>query len=73
MTRLFLDIETVPDFERDKYLQVTKMVEGCSSAKEFERKFGDQGLYWKFKKGSLVPLDGKVVLITYRIESSYIH
>lgn len=61
MANLFLDIETVPDFDADKYHELSAMERtGILTAKS------DKDTYWKLKKGMFSPFDGKVVFIKYQ-------
>lgn len=65
---LFLDIETVPDLDGDEYRRLSRMVESGELTPESDRKE-----YWKFKKAALSPLDGRVMLITYQVDSAHVH
>ena len=64
MAHLFLDIETVPDFTNEEYLEAKERIDSGKLNKDSS----DKGLYWKFCNGGLGPFDGKVVLITYQID-----
>ncbi len=69
MPNLFVDIETVPDMTHDEYFDTLQDIESGSLTKDSE----DKNRFWKFKKGSLSPFDGKVILITYKINNGYTH
>lgn len=57
---LFLDIETVPDFGADEYLELRNMYERGDLSKS------DGPTYWKYLNGALSPFEGRVALITYQ-------
>lgn len=69
MVNLFFDIETVPNFDSSQeYLEVKKLVdEGLLNEKSPQRE-----LFWKYQIGSLNPFDGKVILITYKIDDGHL-
>ena len=68
MPDLFVDIETAPDMTHDEYSRTRQEIESGQLTKE-----SDIGRYWKFEKGGLRPFDGKVILITYRVNDGYVH
>jgi len=68
MVNLFVDIETVPSFAAEEYLAVKRRIDSGELTRDSE----DRGLFWKFKRGGLTPFDGKVILITYRINDAHI-
>lgn len=55
-----MDIETVPDFEPQQYLELRKRELAGSLTKD------DGALYWKYKLGALSPFEGRVALVTYQ-------
>ena len=67
MADLFLDIETVPDFTPEEYFRVKKAVEGGQINKSVER-----DLFWKYRTGGLNPFEGKLILLTYKINDGHI-
>jgi len=68
MTKLFVDIETVPDFTEQEYLEA-KSLPDDAPPKDPEQK----EMYWKLRNGSLNPFLGKVILITYKVNNGYVH
>ena len=56
----FLDIETVPDFEPEQYLELNRR------EREGRLTEADGPLYWKYRLGALSPFDGRVALVTYQ-------
>ena len=68
MVDLFVDIETVPDFGEEEYLDVRRRIESG----EMSRNSKDRDLFWKYERGGLNPFDGKVILIVYRINDAHI-
>ena len=59
---LFLDIETVPDMTASEYADAAeRMGQGILT------KQSDPDTYWKARKGALNAVDGKVILIAYRL------
>ncbi len=59
---LFLDIETAPDMTASEYADAGRRMEQGILTKQ-----SDPDTYWKAKKGALNAVDGKVILITYRL------
>ena len=59
----FLDIETVPDFEPEQYLDMHKREEAGLFTKAHSS-------YWKYKLGALSPFEGRVILVTYQAGSA---
>ena len=68
MPDLFVDIETVPDFSAGQYREVRRRV----GSGDLSRSSGDRDLFWKFKRGGLNPFEGKVILITYRVDHAHV-
>ena len=68
MTTLFLDIETVPDLDAARYNELRAMVKAGTISPEVDR-----AAYWKFKNAALSPIDGRVMLITYKVDGAYTH
>lgn len=69
MPNLFVDIETAPDMTPDEYFRTRQEVESGQLTKDSE----DKDRFWKFERGGLTPFDGKVILITYRVNNGYTH
>ncbi len=69
MTKLFVDIETVPDFTDQEYTDAERLAAGDTPPADPEEKEA----YWKRKNGSLNPFQGKIILITYKINNGYVH
>ncbi|MCY4491647.1 MAG: hypothetical protein OXC46_09355 [Thaumarchaeota archaeon] len=69
MPNLFLDIETASDMSSEDYLKTLEDVKLGRLSETSE----DKGRFWKFKRGALNPFDGKVILITFKINDSYTH
>ncbi len=69
MVDLFVDIETAPDMTREEYLGTKEDVDSG----RLTRDSADRERFWRFKRGGLVPFDGKVILITYKINGGYTH
>ena len=68
MIDLFFDIETVPNFgSSEEYISTKKMIESNQLTKNSERK----DLFWKYHRGALNPFDGKVILLTYKIDEGH--
>ena len=69
MPNLFIDIETAPDMTGDEYFQIRQEIESGQLTRDSE----DRERYWRFERGGLTPFEGKVILITYRINNGYTH
>lgn len=69
MPNLFVDIETAPNMTRDQYFQTRQEIESGLLTKDSE----DKDRFWRFERGGLTPFDGKVILITYKINNGYVH
>jgi hypothetical protein len=68
MIDLFFDIETVPNFvSSEEYFGTKKMIEDNQLTKNSEQK----ELFWKYHLGALNPFDGKVILLTYKIDDAH--
>ena len=68
MVDLFVDIETVPNFTTKEYFDVKRQID----SKELHKSSENRDLFWKFERGGLTPIDGKVILITYRINNAHV-
>jgi len=68
MANLFLDIETVPDFSQEEYFLIKNAIERG----QLDRNSVNKDLYWKFERGGLSPFEGKVILITYKINDGHV-
>ncbi len=68
MPNLFLDIETAPQFTKEEYLETKKEID----AGKLDRHSENKDLFWKFNRGGLSPFDGKVILITYKINNGHV-
>ena len=68
MTDLFIDIETVPDMTSDEYFQTMHDIKSGKLTRDSDRE-----RFWKFERGGLTPFDGKVILITYKINDAHTH
>lgn len=60
---LFVDIETAPRMSAAEYLEARARIDAGDLHKDSQ----DRGLYWAVERGALTPFEGKVILITYRI------
>lgn len=69
MPDLFIDIETVPDMTADEYFQTMEDIESGKLTRDSE----DKERFWRFQRGGLTPFDGKVILITYKINDAHTH
>ena len=67
MPDLFLDIETVPNFTHEEYFMIKKAVEDDKITKSVQT-----DLFWKYKTGGLNPFEGKLILLTYKINNGHI-
>ncbi len=67
MVDLFVDIETAPSFTAEEYFELKRRVDSGSLSRDSD----DKKLYWKLVRGGLTPFDGKVILITYRINNAH--
>ena len=63
MPNLFVDIETAPRMSAAEYLEARARID----AGDLHRDSPDRGLYWAVERGALTPFEGKVILITYKI------
>lgn len=68
MPNLFIDIETAPEFSKDEYFAVKKAIESGKLGRQSENK----DLYWKFERGGLTPFEGKIILITYKVNNGHV-
>ncbi len=68
MPNLFLDIETAPEFNTDEFFQTKNAIDSGALDKNSE----NRDLYWRFERGGLTPFSGKIILITYQINSAHI-
>jgi len=62
---LFFDIETVPNFSKDEYVEIKNAMDSGTLTR------GDN--FYKFKYGALNPYEAKVILITYQINDEEPH
>ena len=60
---LFVDIETAPRMSAAEYLAARARIDGG----ELHKDSPDRGLYWAVERGALTPFEGKVIVITYKI------
>ncbi len=67
MVDLFVDIETAPSFTSEEYFELKRQVDSGVLSRDSE----NRKLYWKFERGGLTPFDGKVILITYRVNNAH--
>ena len=63
MPNLFVDIETAPRMSAAEYLAARARIDGG----ELHKDSPDRGLYWAVERGALTPFEGKVIVITYKI------
>jgi len=68
MPNLFLDIETAPQFTKEEYFKTKKEIDSGKLNRHSENK----DLFWRFDRGGLTPFDGKVILITYKINNGHV-
>jgi len=68
MVNLFVDIETAPSFTAEEYFDAKRRIDSG----ELSRGSEDSELFWKFERGGLTPFDGKVILITYRVNDAHL-
>jgi len=67
MPNLFLDIETAPQFTKEEYFKTKEEIDSGKLNRHSE----NRDLFWKFDRGGLTPFDGKVILITYKINNGH--
>jgi len=65
---LFLDIETAPLFTKEEYFQTKEKIDSG----QLSRNSDDRDLFWRFDRGGLTPFEGKVILITYKINNGHV-
>jgi hypothetical protein len=65
---LFLDIETAPLLTKEEYFQTKEKIDSG----ELDRNSENKDLYWRFDRGGLTPFEGKVILITYKINNGHV-
>ncbi len=68
MPDLFLDIETAPLFTKEEYFQTKEKIDSG----KLDRNSKDKDLFWRFDRGGLTPFEGKVILITYKINNGHV-
>jgi len=68
MPNLFLDIETAPQFTKEEYFKTKEEIDSGKLSKHSE----NRDLFWRFDRGGLTPFDGKVILITYKINNAHV-
>ena len=68
MPNLFIDIETAPEFSREEYFATKEAVESGKISRQSE----ERDTYWKYERGGLTPFEGKIILITYKINNGHI-
>ncbi len=68
MPDLFLDIETAPLFTKEEYFQTKELIDSG----KLDRNSENKDLFWRFDRGGLSPFEGKVILITYKINNGHV-
>ena len=68
MPNLFVDIETAPLFTKEEYFETKKEIDSGRLNRHSENK----DLVWRFDRGGLTPFDGKVILITYKVNNGHV-
>jgi hypothetical protein len=68
MPDLFLDIETAPLFTKEEYFQTKEKIDSG----KLDRTSENKDLFWRFDRGGLTPFEGKVILITYKINNGHV-
>lgn len=68
MPNLFVDIETAPSMPAAEYLAARARID----AGELGRDSPDRGLYWAVERGALTPFEGKVIVITYKVNDGHV-
>ncbi len=68
MPNLFLDIETAPQFTKEEYFKTKEEIDSGKLNRHSE----NRDLFWRFDRGGLTPFDGKVILITYKINNGHV-
>lgn len=64
MVEIFLDIETVPEYQnREEYNAIKNKIEKGEITDQ-----NSKNEYWKFKNGALNPHEGKIIAVTYSID-----
>jgi len=67
LPNLFLDIETVPSFDSEEYFKIKKEIDSGN----LDKHSSNNEIFWRFERGGLNPFDGKVILITYKINNAH--
>ncbi|MDI1496071.1 MAG: hypothetical protein K8823_1379 [Cenarchaeum symbiont of Oopsacas minuta] len=62
MTKLFLDIESAPNMEKEEFFAAKHDIESNTLTNRT-----DPNRYWKYAAGALNPYEGKVIFIAYKI------
>ena len=68
MPDLFLDIETAPLLSKEEYFQTKEKIDSG----KLNRNSENRDLFWRFDRGGLTPFEGKVILITFKINDGHI-
>jgi hypothetical protein len=68
MPDLFLDIETAPLFTKEEYFKTKDKIDSG----KLDRNSENRDLFWRFDRGGLTPFDGKVILITYKVNNGHV-
>lgn len=68
MPSLFVDIETAPRMTAPEYLEARARID----AGELRKDSPDRGLYWAVERGALSPFEGKVIVITYKVNDGHV-
>jgi hypothetical protein len=68
MPNLFLDIETAPQFTKEEYFKTKEEIDSGKLNRHSE----NRDLFWRFDREGLTPFDGKVILITYKINNGHV-
>ena len=68
MPNLFLDIETAPMFTKEEYFQTKEKIDSG----KLDRYSENKDFFWRFDRGGLTPFEGKVILITYKINNGHV-
>lgn len=68
MPELFVDIETAPRMSAAEYAGARARIDSGDLHKDSP----DKGLYWAVERGALTPFEGKVILITYKVNDGHV-
>ena len=68
MPNIFIDIETVPVFEKEEFFDVKNKIDSGLIHKD-HKNTEIKKIYWKKERGALNPIEGKIIMLTYQINN----